>query len=129
MIFNLVSYLKINLTDIIFYPNGWRPDSEHDSVMVLQSGGDPNHWYDRTDWMMQIISRAENVNNAKSQIDDVYEELKNRYGLELPAVTVNSIVYPLVKTYQISPLQTPGYIGADKANLEMWSFNLRITTT
>ena len=129
MIFNLVSYLKINLTDITFYPNGWRPDSEHDSVMVLQSGGDPNHWYDRTDWMMQIISRAENVNNAKSQIDDVYEELKNRYGLELPAVTVNSIVYPLVKTYQISPLQTPGYIGADKANLEMWSFNLRITTT
>ena len=129
MIFNLVSYLKINLPDIIFYANGWRPDSEHDSVMVLQSGGDSKPWFNRTDWNVQIMSRSENIVIAKQQIDNVYEELKNRYGLELPAITINSTLYPLVKTYQISPLQTPGYIGADKANLEMWSFNIKITTT
>ncbi len=129
MIYNLRSYLTINLPDIIFYANGWRPDSEHDSVMVLQNGGDPLPWFDRTNWTVQIMSRAENIVNAKKLIDAVYNKLKNRYGLELPAITVGSTVYPLVKTYQISPLQAPGYIGADKANLEMWSFNLRITTT
>ncbi len=128
MIYNLRKYLTLNLPDITFYANGWRPKSEHDSVMILQSGGDPEHWIDRTDWTVQIMSRAENIVNAKEQIDDVYAKLKNRYGLELPAITVDSIVYPLVKTYQISPLQTPGYIGADQANLEMWSFNIRITT-
>ncbi len=129
MIYNLKKYLTINLPDITFYSNGWRPKSEHDSVMILQSGGDPQHWYNRTDWTVQIMSRAENIVNAKELIDAVYNKLKNRYGLELPAITVDSILYPLVKTYQISPLQAPSYIGADKANLEMWSFNLIITTT
>jgi len=129
MIYNLRKYLTLNLPDITFYANGWRPSSARDSVMILQSGGDPKPWYDRTDWTVQVMSRAENIVNAKEQIDEVYEELKNRYGLELPAITVGTTLYPLVKTYQISPLQTPSYIGADNANLEMWSFNLIITTT
>jgi len=84
MIYNLRKYLTLNLPDITFYANGWRPSSARDSVMILQSGGDPKPWYDRTDWTVQVMSRAENIVNAKEQIDEVYEELKNRYGLELP---------------------------------------------
>ena len=129
MIFNLVKYLTDQLGTITFYTNGWRPDSEKNSVMVSQSGGESQHWYDRTDWTVQIISRAENTVEAKEQIDSVYDLLKNKFGLTLTAVTVNGILYTAKETYQISPLQVPGYLGTDDANLEMWSFNIRVTTT
>ena len=96
--------------------------------MISVSGGVPNHWYDRTDWAVQIISRANNVTDSKTQIDAVYDLLKNKFGLALPVVTVDGVVYPEVKAWQIVPIQVPGYLGANKENLEMFSFNLTITT-
>ena len=128
MIYNLVAYLKINLPTIKFVANGWRPESDRDSVMVTETGGTPEHWYERTDWAIQIISRAENVTTSKYQINAVYQLLKNRFGITLSAVTVDLVVYPAVKTYQISPVQSPGYLGTNEENLEMFSFNLTITT-
>jgi len=128
MIYNLVEYLKTELTTIDFVANGWMVDSPQNSVLVKQSGGDVKHYYERSDWRVQIISRAKNIVISKEQIELVYEKLKNRYGLSLPEVTVNEIVFVAVKTDQISPIQTPGYLGADNMNLEMWVFNLIITT-
>ena len=129
MIYNLLQYLKTNLPTIDFVANGWNPDSDQDTVMISETGGDPKHWYDRTDWAVQILSRGKNTNIAKENADDVYNLLKNRFGLTLPQVIVNGVVYEAIKTYQISPLQTPSYLGATPENLEMFSFNLTITTT
>lgn len=128
MIYNLVQYLKTNLPLYVFVVNGFSPDSPQDAILVSQNGGEPQHWYDRTDWTVQFLSRAVSVNVAKEQIDSVYVLVKNKFGLSLPEVTVNSIVYPIVKTYQVSPIQAPGYIGADEKNLEMFSFNVTIVT-
>jgi len=128
MIYNLLQYLIVNLPLIVFIANGWSPDSDEDSVMVSDTGGDPKHFYLRTDWAVQIISRAMNVNVAKENVDNIYSLLKNKFGITFPEITVNGVVYPAVKTYQISPLQTPGYLGADEKHLEMFSFNLIITT-
>jgi len=128
MIYNLAQYLIVNLPLIKFVVNGFSPDSSQDEIMVSETGGEPQHWYERTDWAVQILSRAKNVNTAKKQIDDVYNKLKNRFGLLLPQVTIDGVLYPAVKTYQISPIQTPGYLGADEENIEMFSFNLTITT-
>jgi len=129
MIYNLVQYLINNLSSYNFVTNGWGPDSAQDLIMVSETGGEPAHWYDRTDWSVQIISRAKSVTKAKKQIDDVYALIKNRFGLELPEVTVDEIVYPLVKTYQISPIQSPNYFGANEMNMEMFLFNVTIVTT
>ena len=129
MIYNLAQYLIVNLATINFVVNGFSPDSNQDEIMISETGGEPQHWYDRTDWTVQVLSRAKNVNTAKKQIDDVYEKLKNKIGLSLPEVTVAGVVYPAVQTYQISPIQTPGYLGANEENMEMFSFNLIVTTT
>ena len=128
MIYNLVEYLKNQLTSITFIANGWTQDSAIESILITQTGGEPNHSFDRTDWNVQIMSRAKSSVKAKENIDYVYDLLKNRFGLELSAVTVNSKVYPSIKTYQILPMQAPNYLGADEQGLEMWVFNIVVTT-
>ena len=69
------------------------------------------------------------VGGGLRRIEAVYNLLKNKFGVLLPRVIVGDTEYEDVQTYQISPLQTPGYIGSTEENLEMFSFNLTITTT
>lgn len=128
MIYNLVEYLTVQLAALVFVANGWSADSPAESVVVIQSPGDPKHFYPRTDWTVQIMSRSLDAVTAKENIDSVYALLKNKWNVLLPEVTVRSTVYSEVQTYQISPLQTPAYVGADDKNLEAWSFNLTIVT-
>jgi len=128
MIYNLAQYLIVNLATINFVVNGFSPDSDQDEIMISETGGEPQHWYNRTDWAVQILSRGKNVNTAKKNIESVYNLLKNKLGLLLPQVTVGGILYPAIQTYQISPIQTPGYLGSNEENMEMFSFNLTITT-
>lgn len=128
MIYNLVEYLKTQLPSLVFVANGWNPNSPKDSITVRQSGGEVWHWYPRTEYLVQVKSRSDSPILAESQIRQVYETLKNKFGIELPAVTIDGTLFAAVKTYQISPIETPGYIGADETNLEMWSLNLNIIT-
>ncbi len=128
MIYNLGAYVVAQLPAIDFAINGWIKGSPENSVMLRQTGGDVIHHYDRSDYAVQFISRAGSSAEAKEQIDDVFNLLKNKLHVLLPEKTVNAIVYPAVQTYRIVPMQAPGYIGADDANLEMWSVNFIITT-
>lgn len=129
MTYNLIQYLLTELPAITFVAEGFKPDDPKDVVMVQTSGGEPDHWYDRTDHRMQVLSRGETSILAKSNIESVYEKLKNRFGLLLPQVTVGGTLHEAVQTYQISPIQSPGFIGVDDQGLSMWSFNATITTT
>ncbi len=128
MIYNLVQYLIVKLPLIDFIANGFNPDSEQDAIMISESGGDPKHWFPRTDWAIQIISRAKNVHIARKNIYSVYNLLKNKLETLLPEIIIDGVTYLAIKTYQMSPVQSPGYLGADEKHLEMFSFNLTVTT-
>lgn len=133
MIYNLGEYVITQLPSIDFVINGWAKNSPGESVMLRQTGGDVQHDIDRSDPVVQFLSRAGSSIVAKKQIDDVYELLKNKLGVLLPAKTIDEgtireVVYPAIKTYRIVPIQVPGYIGADNANHEMWSCNFIVTT-
>jgi len=128
LIFNLVEYLKVNLPTLTFVCNGWIEGSSETSINVTQTGGEPQHFFDRTDWTVQIMSRAKTNVDSKVNIESVYSLLKNKYGLTLPTVTVDSVIYAEIKTYQISPLQIPEYLGMDEKRLYMWVFNLKVVT-
>lgn len=128
MIYNLVGYVQSQLATIVIVANGWEPNSPKDSVTISQSGGEVKHYYNRKDFIVQVLSRAKSSIVAKTQIEAVFDLLLNKFGLVLPQVTVGSTVHSAVTTYQISPVELPGYIGADRANLEMWSLNFIITT-
>ena len=129
MIYNLVQYLITELPSLVFIANGWSPDSPIESIAIKQTGGGVSHYDVRTDFSVQVLSRAKSSTIAYKQIKQVFNLLKNRFGLELPSVTVDGDLYVAVQTYQISPMQEPGYIEADEKNLELWSYNMIITTT
>jgi hypothetical protein len=129
MIYNLVEYCTTQLPSINFIANGFSPGSSIESVAIIQSGGDPNPWYDRNDYAIQVLSRAKDVTVAKANADSVFNLLTKKFGVELPSVTVNSVLYPSIITYRFRENQIPSYIGTDDENLEMWSFNLTVTTT
>jgi hypothetical protein len=128
MIYNLVAYLKTQYPLLNFVVNGWAPDSPTDSIMVRERGGPTQHFYNRTDYNVQVMSRSKEMTVARTQIQQVYSAMKNKFGIELPSVTVDGTLFAAVKTYQISPVEAPGAIGADESNLEMFSLNLVITT-
>ena len=129
MIYNLLEHLKTELTSIIFALGGWGVNAPEECTTLIENGGISNHYNIREDYSIQIMSRAMDINIARANIYLVFEEVNNRFGLVLPEVTVGDTVFPEIKTYQISPIQIPGYLGADRSNLEMWSFNIMVTTS
>ena len=128
MIYNLFSYLKINLPDIVLIAGGLGINSPQECICVIDSGGAPDHDGLKTDHSVQILGRGLDSNKVRVRIYSVYNLLKNRFSLVLPEISVGDTIFPEVKTYQISPNQSPGYLGSDGSNLEMWSFNLIVTT-
>ncbi len=129
MIYNLTEYLQIALPTITFVVDGWIKESPEQSVLLIQNGGTSEHQYDRQEWLVQFLARAKESVAARQDIMTVYDELRNRFRLPLPQVTIDSVDYPALIAWQISPNQLPGYIGADKQNLQMWSHNVTVTTT
>ena len=128
MIYNLVAYLKTQFSTYSFVNDGWQKESPDTCICINDSGGTPSHTHNRTDYMVQVLSRSRDKVKAKEASSSVYEKLKNVFSLTLPATTIKSIVYPAVKTWQISPIQTPSFIGCDHEGRNLYSFNLKITT-
>ncbi len=127
MIYNLYEYVVPLFPSINFLIDGYEQDDNKDKAILLKSnGGDPMHWFDRTDFMVQMLSSAKSKVSCKQNIDMVYNELKNRFGLTLPVATVGAVTYPEIKTAQISPIQSPGYIGTDEDANHLYSVNFKI---
>ena len=129
ILYNVIKHLVDQSLGHTIVAGALTEKSAADCIAITQSGGDPEHYYDRTDWRFQVLSRASNDILAQTQCFAVYDELKNRFGLILPAKTVDSVVYPAVTTFQISPIQAPSGIGVDQANLFLWVYNFLVTTT
>ena len=128
MIYNLWKYLEAELPALNYIIDGWEEsDDLSNAILLTATGGDPAHWFDRTDDTVQVISINVSKVSAKQNADLVYNKLKNRFGLTLPAATVNSVVYPALTTAQISPIQSPGYIGTDQNKNHMYSINFKVT--
>ncbi len=127
MIYNLWEYLKTTFPSYSFIVDGWEGTDPTESVLIKQTGGDVAHWFDRIDPTVQVLVRSNSKVTAKQTADAIFDELRNRFGLILPAVTVGSITYPELTTAQISPIQNPGYIGTDENKNHMYSVNFIIT--
>lgn len=127
--YNLFQYLKTIHPSIPFVVNGYGPRSPDTCIKINLSSGLPAHWYRRNDWSIQLLSRSDKLVISKTIIQEVYNSIENRFGLQLPEYTLGSLVFPTVKAYRIVPIQTPGYIGADENGREMFSFNITLTTT
>ena len=117
------------LEDIVFYVNGLPENAVDECVRIDGTGGVPGHQFPRIEDRVQLLSRSLNKLNAQNNIQLVYGQLFNQYALTLPAYVCGGSLptYPAVRVAQISPIQTPCYIGTDDQGRHIWTFNIVIT--
>ena len=127
MIYNLHKYVKTKLPSVSIGVAGYTNESPDECVMLFQSGGIVSHYLGREDYTVQFISRYRDMGKALSELMKVYTAIKNIFRITLPAVTINGTVYPLLIAWQISPMQSPGYIGTDENGRHMYSVNFIVT--
>ena len=127
MIYNLVTYLITQFPSINFVTDGWSKASPETAVLISQSGGTEDNYTGRRDYTVQLMSRSKSQSTARTNIEAVADDLKNRFGLVLPAVTIAGKVYPELKTYRIVKIQVPGYIGTTEESYQLYSFNITVT--
>lgn len=128
MIYNLVKYITNN-TSLTVSTNGFNPTSPDTAVCINEGSGDERPWFDRKDTIVQCISRAGDPTVARANAYTVYNLIKKKYGLTLPAVTVNSITYPSLTGWAIRPVNTPQYAYDDDSGRAVFTFSVEVTTT
>jgi hypothetical protein len=131
MIWQMQRYLEILFPNEIFYVNmryKTFPDKEvpDRNILIQELPGTEGALYKYKQFVLQFIVRDIDQVKAKALTDQIYKELHGRFGLELPAITIGGIVYPKVKTGQISSQTTPQSLGEDENGRPEFSFSMKI---
>ena len=128
MIFNLVKYLKNNLTTETIFANArLKIDSAvqiPDRVVLVNEsgGGDTPHFRYETP-TYQVLCRDIDPVKCRELAYSVYNLLHSKFALILPSVTVNSTVYPSKTVAQSKALNKPQSIGYDDNGRAEYSTN------
>lgn len=96
------------------------------NILITDTGGVQNDWDELATRTVQIITRDVDVPGAYELSLQIFEEIQHRFGLELPAVTVGSVTYPLVDSAAILNTSYPQSLGADEKGLFEYSANYLI---
>lgn len=130
MLPQLIQYIAAALPAIVINMNGFQAEAPDDAVAVMRSSGTERPWFDRRDELVQVIARSKNRATAWSTADMVYNQIKKKYGLDLPAATTaGGTVYTGIKAWAIRPVNTPQFIGDDESGRALVSFTVEVTTT
>jgi len=126
MIYNFVEYLKIELPTEKIFTNTKEIQVPERVVFVKENGGDIQPWFGYTQKIIQIITRDIDAVRARELSYSVKNKLHDKFGLILPAVTVNSILYGSIQSAQITAEQEPQSIGYDENGNAEYSTNYKI---
>jgi hypothetical protein len=131
MIYNLCKYLENELTgETIFRNNKVKiapanqiPDRY---ILVIESPSTRTPWFGYIEQSMQVITRDIDAPKARKLAYDIHDLLKTRFGLILPADTIDGITYPAFQIAQISSISEPQSIGADENGRFEFSTNYKV---
>lgn len=131
MIYNLVELLRNQFPTETIYANGRVLIAGQESIpdrniLVNETGGNEKPWILYHEPTYQIITRDKDAPKARKLAFDVFEFLTSRFGLILPAITVDGTVYPDIQTAQISAIQIPYNLGADSEGRIEYTTNYKI---
>lgn len=128
--YNLYEYLRTHLSfsGKHFTVNGIQSETPDTNINISGNGGPENPNFDRKDLMISIVTTAIDKPKSRSLSYLVYDTINKKFGLTLPAVTVDGESFPAVKTWQIIGLAVPDYIGNDDNGRPMFAANYKITT-
>ena len=128
MIYNFLAYLKANKSSYNYAVNGAHNTTPKKATIINETTAVPAKYIDRVDYSLQLIGRAENPVAAKQMLEDIYTITDRYWDVTFPANTVNGVVYPAIKIYQMTPLQKVTWFGYDDNGLAQYLYNLQIIT-
>ena len=71
MIYNLAKYITNN-TSITVNVNGFSPTSPDSTICINEGSGNEQPWYDRTDTLVQCVSRAFDKTISRANAYTIY---------------------------------------------------------
>jgi len=131
MIYNLAQLLRAKFPTETFYVNGRVllagqtaiPDR---CVLLTDPGGTEQPWTQYQHLTVQVIARDVDAPHARELAHSVFEYLTGRFGVVLPAITVDGVVHAAVLTAQISAIQVPYNLGADEEGRIEYANNYQV---
>lgn len=127
MIYNLVQLLRNQFTTLTIYVNGvvgHNPQSR--CLVVNDTGGTEELWTLVGRYTAQVIARDVDAPTARKLAYDVFTFLTSRFGLIMPAITVDGVAYPQIQTAQVAAIQLPYLLGPDDDGRTEYSTNYQI---
>lgn len=117
MVYNLVQYLRNNISGEMIYSNNIlrTGTSIPNRYLLVKETGSTIVPVSR--FMMQtfqVLSVDEDNTGSRALSYLVYDLIKERFGEVLPSVTVDSETFNSVKTTQITAIQLPYNLGENK---------------
>lgn len=130
MIYNWTAYLRNKFPAELFYSNqrvqiGGNPIPDR-NVLSMESGGVKTAWDGYLQKTIQVIVRDSSTPKARELAFQVYDEMHGRFGLVLPAATVDGTLYNSKHTAEIAAIQEPFNLGADDDSRTEFSMNFII---
>lgn len=118
IVYNIAQYIRTELPGETVYINtrqklatqGIIPDR---NILIMITGGSVQAWVLFNQPTFQILVRDKDSPKALILAEQIFDLFKTSIGLIVPAVTVDSVVYPAVQLEQISAIQKPSLVGAD----------------
>jgi hypothetical protein len=131
MIYQLARYLKNQFPTECIYTNGriklsTQQEIPDRNVLIMETGGSEIPWIQRDEATVQILTRDADVTKSRKLAHNIFSDITSRFGLILPAVTVDGSAYPALQVSQISAIQLPYCLGADEAGLIEFTTNYHI---
>ena len=131
MIYQLVTYLRSEFPTELFYVNDRvrltaQEEVPDRNVLVKETPGTIQPWTKYTSQVVQIITRDIDDPKSRQLSYLILESINDKFGLILPAITVDGEVFPELITAQISANGSPYPLGADPGGLYEWLTNYRV---
>lgn len=125
---NLTQLLRTTLPTEVFYwetvtPTSSRPTPPDRCVKVSLTGGLSKPWLKYTEAAVQVLVRDLSKPGASKLAKLIFDLLHGRFGLILPAATVDGYTYAAVKTAEIKAIMLPYNIGQDEAGRTSYTTN------
>jgi hypothetical protein len=131
MIYNFVELLRNQFPTETIYINGRVLLAGQETIPIRcinvnDTGGYQKLWNKFKEYTIQILVRDLDNPHARKLAYDIFNFVDDRYGLILPAITIDGNVFPAIKTAQISHIQLPSNLGNDSNGHSEYTTNYKI---
>lgn len=131
IVFNFAEYLRLQLPSESIFVDRWGdvyPDTLPDRLILIKdSSGTPQEFTRIINpHLLQILVRDVDNVRAYNLSYQIYNFLRDKLYFILPAINLDSIIYPQIKIEKLVANAMPQSLGLDSNNRAIYSTNYRL---